>query len=249
MPIWAGRSRCSAVGTPSSVMANFPIQEAQLISLFMQSTVYGVHVVTFLMCMWALLRPLNSGRPVNWPWLSVAVILFAIGTADVSFNLYHNLIAFIYYTGLGGAQAQFEDLSSWVNVMRVCRSILLCLSVLTGVDDCIDCVDSSSSDGLRRCIGAHNILFCRHGFLDRMFLTGLPLLDHLRPSVVCSPPPSSVVACLHSMCWRGGILYCHSRRYVHHPRHEHAGAIDRCVLYTHARHQSALHWYVVIDLC
>lgn len=99
-------------------MANFPIQEAQLISLFMQSTVYGVHVVTFLMCMWALLRPLNSGRPVNWPWLSVAVILFAIGTADVSFNLYHNLIAFIYYTGLGGAQAQFEDLSSWVNVMR-----------------------------------------------------------------------------------------------------------------------------------
>ncbi|OSX68007.1 hypothetical protein POSPLADRAFT_1100493, partial [Postia placenta MAD-698-R-SB12] len=105
----------------SSVMANFPIQEAQLISLFMQSTVYGVHVVTFLMCMWALLRPSNSGRPVNWPWLSVAVILFAIGTADVSFNLYHNLIAFIYYTGLGGAQAQFEDLSSWVNVMRVYR--------------------------------------------------------------------------------------------------------------------------------
>ena len=53
------------------------------------------------------------------PWVAVAVVLFFIGTIDVSFNLYHNLLAFVFYDGGQDAQGEFRDLSDWVDVMRV----------------------------------------------------------------------------------------------------------------------------------
>ena len=41
-----------------------------------------------------------------------------IATLEMAFGLLHNLQAFIWYTGSGGAVAEFEDISNWVNVMR-----------------------------------------------------------------------------------------------------------------------------------
>ncbi|KAH9915070.1 uncharacterized protein B0H18DRAFT_959469 [Fomitopsis serialis] len=55
----------------------------------------------------------------------VAIAFFVFGTCDVSFNLYHNLIAFIFYTGPGGADAEFDRLSTWVNVMQIYRCWLV----------------------------------------------------------------------------------------------------------------------------
>ncbi|EED84797.1 predicted protein [Postia placenta Mad-698-R] len=100
-------------------MSTFPIAEAQLVALFMQSVTYGIHAVTFSVCIWKLIDKLRSGKGhVNWPWIFVAVALFTIGTVDVSFNLYHNLSAFIFYKGPGGAEEEFMAFSSWINVMR-----------------------------------------------------------------------------------------------------------------------------------
>ncbi|KAH9905077.1 uncharacterized protein B0H18DRAFT_1197943 [Fomitopsis serialis] len=100
-------------------MGAFPIAEAQLAALFMQSVAYGVHVVTFAACIYTWFhRSSNSHVSGCWPWMLVAVAFFVFGTCDVSFNLYHNLIAFIFYTGPGGADAEFDRLSTWVNVMR-----------------------------------------------------------------------------------------------------------------------------------
>lgn len=100
-------------------MSTFPIAEAQLVALFMQSVTYGIHAVTFSVCIWKLIDKLRSGKGhVNWPWIFVAVALFTIGTVDVSFNLYHNLSAFILYKGPGGAEEEFMAFSSWINVMR-----------------------------------------------------------------------------------------------------------------------------------
>jgi len=97
----------------------FPITEAQLVALFMESVSYGIHVVTFAQCMytWFVVRH-SRGNSKTWPWMSVAVILFAIGTLDVSFNLAHNIMAFIFSSGEGGAEIAFEHSSNWVNVMR-----------------------------------------------------------------------------------------------------------------------------------
>ncbi|KZT69509.1 hypothetical protein DAEQUDRAFT_737983 [Daedalea quercina L-15889] len=96
----------------------FPIDEAQLVSLFMESITYGIHAVTFTMCMYTWFTDRRKRHSRSWPWMSVAVILFAIGTLDVSFNFYHNLEAFLLYKGTGGAEAVFDRQSNWANVMR-----------------------------------------------------------------------------------------------------------------------------------
>lgn len=104
----------------------FPIAEAQLTALFLQSIAYGLHVFTFAACMYSWLsRPQTSSASGRWPWMAIAVALFLIGTVDVAFNFYHNLVAFIFYTGPGGPAGEFEDLSSWINVIRVSRNFPL----------------------------------------------------------------------------------------------------------------------------
>ncbi|KAH9948544.1 hypothetical protein B0H21DRAFT_673137, partial [Amylocystis lapponica] len=112
-------------------MPAFPINEAQLVALFMQSVAYGMHVVSFGSCVMVLLRRMPDGakRPVNWTMLMTAVILFGVGTADVSFNLYHNLVAFVLYNGPGGSEGEFEHISNWVNVMRTVWLVIeFCIS-------------------------------------------------------------------------------------------------------------------------
>ncbi|PCH39048.1 hypothetical protein WOLCODRAFT_141083 [Wolfiporia cocos MD-104 SS10] len=99
--------------------AKFPVTEAQLVALFMQSVTYGIHVATFCICLLTLFQTSRANnRGFAWPWLVVAVVLFAIGTIDVIFNFYHNLIAFILYTGPGGPSVPFGDISNWLSVMR-----------------------------------------------------------------------------------------------------------------------------------
>jgi len=44
--------------------------------------------------------------------------MFTFATLDVAFGLRHNLDAFVYYTGPGGAKEEFENISYWVNVMK-----------------------------------------------------------------------------------------------------------------------------------
>lgn len=101
-------------------MAAFPVDEAQIVSLFMQKVAYGIYLVTFGMCIQVLFWG-NSGRKkrYNWPLVAVTMSMFVFATFDVSFSLRHNLDAFIFYKGSGGANAEFEHISYWVNVMKV----------------------------------------------------------------------------------------------------------------------------------
>ena len=109
-------------------MAGFSIAPAQLTALFMQSVSFGMHMVTFAVCMYTWFC--RSGRPgagahASIRWMVIAVAFFIVGACDVSFNFYHNLLAFIEYKGPGGANAEFSDASNWVNVMRVSTRIEL----------------------------------------------------------------------------------------------------------------------------
>ncbi|KAH9921342.1 uncharacterized protein B0H18DRAFT_880272 [Fomitopsis serialis] len=99
------------------------IAEAQLIALFMQSVAYGVHVVTFSICIYTWFRRSSSSRTTaSRIWLSVAIAFFIIDTCDVSFILYHNLMAFVLpATASSGANVVFDDTSNWVNLMRIYR--------------------------------------------------------------------------------------------------------------------------------
>ncbi|KAH9948559.1 hypothetical protein B0H21DRAFT_707667 [Amylocystis lapponica] len=87
----------------------------------MQSVVYGIHVVTFMTCVLMLYRRTSTcmSRRHNWFMLWITVTLFVIGTLDVAFDLYHNLVAFVFYKGPGGAEQDFTHISNWANVTRI----------------------------------------------------------------------------------------------------------------------------------
>jgi len=106
--------------------AEFPITEAQLTGLFVEAVVFGIHIVTFGFCMHALLT--DNGRKkrwrdVRWVMVVVAVALFVIATFDLALGFYHNIKAFVFYTGQGGALAQFMNISDWINVCKVRKSL------------------------------------------------------------------------------------------------------------------------------
>ena len=78
----------------------------------------GARTLSVVACMYSWFRR-PSGSRSSMRWMVVAIALFAIGTCDVSFNFYHNILAFIDYKGSGGADEEFQDASNWVNVMKV----------------------------------------------------------------------------------------------------------------------------------
>jgi hypothetical protein len=100
--------------------AHFPVDEAQLVKLFMTSVTYGIYLVTLGMCIRALFWEQSRRRTHhNWPFIVVTALMFVFATFDVSFALRHNMDAFIFYKGPGGPNAEFEDISNIVNVMTV----------------------------------------------------------------------------------------------------------------------------------
>ena len=69
-----------------------------------------------------------------------SVLMFMFASLDVAFGLRHNIEAFVFFQG--GAIAEFEDLSYWVNVMKmvdyvgqtfVGDAILVCSRFVGGV--------------------------------------------------------------------------------------------------------------------
>ncbi|KZT69513.1 hypothetical protein DAEQUDRAFT_710009 [Daedalea quercina L-15889] len=104
-------------------MRNFPLAEAQLTALFMQSIMYGVHAVAFTSCIYTWFKHSSSSTDIGatrrWLWMLISITFFIVGTCDVFFNYYHNLVAFIFYRGPGGASEEFAQFTNRVNFMRV----------------------------------------------------------------------------------------------------------------------------------
>ncbi|KAH9841155.1 uncharacterized protein C8Q71DRAFT_890987 [Rhodofomes roseus] len=110
-------------------MPPFPISEAELVALFMESVTWGIQIVTFTQCVWALFETAKGGpRRVNVTLLTWAIALFVWGTLDISFSVYRNLTAFIYYTGPGGSNEIFNQISDYATVLR---SVWNFLAILT----------------------------------------------------------------------------------------------------------------------
>lgn len=97
-------------------MAPFPITEARLVALCLESLVLGVLAVTTAICIYA---HFDARKRLSSGVTTIAIVLFAIPALDVAFCLYQVLEAFIFYDGPGGALTYLEKISSWVNVMRV----------------------------------------------------------------------------------------------------------------------------------
>lgn len=100
--------------------SSFPVDEAQLVALFMEAVAYGIYLVTLGICARALFWDrLGFRHAVNWPMVAVVLAMAIFATIDVALGLRHNLDAFIFYSGPGGADGEFDNISNWVNVMKV----------------------------------------------------------------------------------------------------------------------------------
>lgn len=65
-----------------------------------------------------MLKDTSDSPPIKWNMVLISLAMFIFATLDVAFGLVHNLDAFVYYKGSGGAVAEFSIVSNWVNVMK-----------------------------------------------------------------------------------------------------------------------------------
>ena len=81
--------------------------------------------------------------------------MFTFTTLDIGFSLRDVLRAFVFYKGPSDAYEAFEDLSYWVNVMKVNTRSKLLLSYLLTVAStrCVDCLYSDNGFDWRRNAG------------------------------------------------------------------------------------------------
>ena len=80
---------------------------------------YGLHVL-----LWSRDGHLKRRKDISWIMVGTIIAMFTIATLEMAFGLLHNLQAFVWYTGPGGAIAEFDDISNWVNVMRLVDYVL-----------------------------------------------------------------------------------------------------------------------------
>ncbi|KAI0085804.1 hypothetical protein BDY19DRAFT_895916 [Irpex rosettiformis] len=102
-------------------MTILPIDEAQLISLVLESITYGVFLVTFGMCVRELFMgrtSIGKRQTYNWPLIVVAALMFILETMNIVCSIKFNHDAFIRYKGPGGASVIFHKISYTVNVMK-----------------------------------------------------------------------------------------------------------------------------------
>ncbi|KAF7353728.1 hypothetical protein MVEN_01058000 [Mycena venus] len=103
-------------------MEDFPITEAQIVGLFLESVFWGIYLITFFLCLRSLLFNSNYDRKrlseLNWPMLAVCLCMCAFATIDVAIGLLHNIQAFVLYQGPGGAAEEFSNISDWVNIIK-----------------------------------------------------------------------------------------------------------------------------------
>lgn len=102
-------------------MVTFTVAEAQLVSLFLASTFYGIFFATFCDCLRALIWNGNSFKAsisVKWRLLIVACLMFVCLTVDAIIGLEHNLDAFIRFNG--PPEVRLRKIDDWTIIARVC---------------------------------------------------------------------------------------------------------------------------------
>ncbi|EIM87037.1 uncharacterized protein STEHIDRAFT_130561 [Stereum hirsutum FP-91666 SS1] len=65
-----------------------------------------------------MFKDTSDSPTIKWNMVLISLAMFIFATLDVAFGLVHNLDAFVYYKGNGGAVAEFSIVSNWVNVMK-----------------------------------------------------------------------------------------------------------------------------------
>ncbi|KAJ7894316.1 hypothetical protein B0H14DRAFT_802797 [Mycena olivaceomarginata] len=104
----------------------FPITEAQLTGHYFETLGYGMYLVTSCLCAHTLFwipqpgggERLRRRSEIRWLLVSVFCFLFVVSTFDDIIGLVHMILAFVKYTGQGGAKGELTNIHEWINIVR-----------------------------------------------------------------------------------------------------------------------------------
>ncbi|KZT42322.1 hypothetical protein SISSUDRAFT_1058683 [Sistotremastrum suecicum HHB10207 ss-3] len=109
-------------------MAPFPLDKAELVSLFVESVLAGIFAVLFVTTIYVLLQRRSNGR-LNKPMFIAAIAMFVIVQLHVSFNFARMVDAFITYRDNNGTIAYLGDQPRAKNMVK---STLLNIQISLG---------------------------------------------------------------------------------------------------------------------
>lgn len=99
--------------------AEFPLDEAQIISTWMGAVTFGIMLVTFFICIRTLLSSDSALSRISFRvLLGVSIAMAILDGLDKSLQLRHILDAFVYYKGPGGPLGLLNDTRNWVNFTK-----------------------------------------------------------------------------------------------------------------------------------
>uniref|UniRef100_A0A5K1JXK9 Cell surface hydrophobicity-associated protein n=1 Tax=Ganoderma boninense TaxID=34458 RepID=A0A5K1JXK9_9APHY len=95
----------------------FPPDEAKLVSIFIQTLLYGAYTVVFILTVWVLLSKRPQRQPAQDPMLWITVLMFLMATLHIGINYTRVIKAFIIYRNApGGPAAFFNQLSEFTQI-------------------------------------------------------------------------------------------------------------------------------------
>jgi len=95
----------------------FTADESKLVSIFIQTLLYGAYVVLFIITYWVLLYRRPHGRPVLKSMLLISIVMFVLATMHIGVNYTRIYKAFIILRNEpGGPAAFFNELSEFTQI-------------------------------------------------------------------------------------------------------------------------------------
>ncbi|KAJ7360996.1 hypothetical protein DFH08DRAFT_951622 [Mycena albidolilacea] len=99
------------------VASQFTLAQSKLVSIFIQTLLYGAYTVVFILTCWVLLYKRPKHEPVNKPMLGFSIVMFVLATMHIGVNYTRILRAFIIYKDEpGGTPAYFNKLSEFTQI-------------------------------------------------------------------------------------------------------------------------------------
>ncbi|KAL5531102.1 hypothetical protein ACEPAG_3978 [Sanghuangporus baumii] len=95
----------------------FPADESKLVSIFIQTLLYGAYTVVFILTVWVLLFKRAPQEPINKTMLAISIVLFVLATMHIGVNYTRIIKAFVTHRDApGGPAAFFNQLSEFTQI-------------------------------------------------------------------------------------------------------------------------------------
>ncbi|KAJ4483341.1 hypothetical protein J3R30DRAFT_3402085 [Lentinula aciculospora] len=108
----------------------FGADESKLVSIFIQTLLYGAYTVVFALTIWILVWRRPAGQSINQLMLWASVVMFSLATMHIGVNYARVFFAFVTYRNAEGGPAAFFNILS--NFTQIFGSALYITQTLVG---------------------------------------------------------------------------------------------------------------------